>query len=131
MTDIRADECTLDDCIAEFEKEDPGFRAKLEQATQDLDAGHEIYLLRKTHNLSRKRFGQILGVSEKDVLSLEYGDFRSAPENAFQWACEKVQAWRSAKTKPPRLQRAPPIQADQSSLTSAVTGPETQRRRNL
>jgi DNA-binding transcriptional regulator YiaG len=102
MTDIYPDEWTLDDSIAEFTKEDPEFRTRLEKAGKDLDVAHEICLLRKHYRLSRERFGQILGVSEVEVLSLENGDFPQGPDNVLQEICEKIEKWEESCRRPQR-----------------------------
>ncbi|AFM25939.1 hypothetical protein [Desulfomonile tiedjei] len=84
---------TLDDSVAEFIEKDPEFLSKLDEVHDRLETGHRIFLLREKLKMSRKRFGEVLGLSEKDVLKLEYGDFTDPPRDVYRNVYIKINQW--------------------------------------
>lgn len=84
---------TLDDSIAEFIKKDSEFLSKLDEAHEQLEVGHQISLMRERLKMSRKRFGSVLGISENDVLKLEYGDFAEPPCDVLKRILLDIAKW--------------------------------------
>lgn len=84
---------TLDDSIAGFIKKDPEFLSKLNKAHEQLEVGHQIFLIRERLKMSRKRFGRVLGISENDVLKLEYGDLAEPPCDVLKKILIDITMW--------------------------------------
>jgi DNA-binding transcriptional regulator YiaG len=85
---------TLDDSIEELIGDDPEKKARFDEAGRKIDVAAEIYRIRvEKLRMSKKRFGEILDVSAKEVDKIEYADFDESADEMLRRVRNKVKDW--------------------------------------